>query len=321
MNPLSAIYGAAVGTRNGLYDCGFLKTRRLSQAVVSVGSISAGGAGKTPFVILLGELLKQRGIAFDVLSRGYGRKSRGALVVDAQGSAIEFGDEPLLIARRLGCPVIVGESRYDAGVLAEQKFQSQIHILDDGFQHRSLARDFDIVLLTPQDCDDQLLPGGRLREPIASLNRADVVGWSGSDKPPVSGNRVWRIRRSTTVSDAPSNPIVFCGIARPQTFLDQLKLAAIAPAGFKAYRDHHPYSAIDVQDLLALRDRQRANGFVTTEKDAVNLGAALTQLGKVAVANVKMEIVEPADALDTMLRVIAERKPASMRESLTGKSR
>ena len=218
MNPLSAAYGAVVGTRNHLYDRGLLRVRRLSRPVVSVGSISAGGAGKTPFVIFLGELLKQRGIVFDVLSRGYGRKSRGVLVVDSDGPASQFGDEPLLIARRLGCPVIVGESRYEAGILAEQKFQTQIHILDDGFQHRSLARDFDIALLTPQDCDDQLLPGGRLREPLGSLQRADAVVWSGSEEPPVSVKRLWRIRRSVSFSGAPSNPVVFCGIARRKRF-------------------------------------------------------------------------------------------------------
>jgi tetraacyldisaccharide 4'-kinase len=320
VNPLSAIYGTVVGSRNRLYDRGLLKAHKLSRPVVSVGSISAGGAGKTPFVILLGELLKRRGIAFDVLSRGYGRKSRGVLVVDGDGRPAEFGDEPLLIARRLGCPVIVGESRYEAGILAEKKFQSQIHILDDGFQHRSLARDFDIALLTPEDCVDQLLPGGRLREALASLQRADVVVWSGSGEPTLSGKGVWRIRRSLSLSGVPLHPVVFCGIARPQAFLDQVKIAGVVPAAFKAYRDHHSYSPGDVQELLVLRDRNKANGFVTTEKDAINLGGGMAQLGTVAVAKVVVELIEPADALDTMLRVIAVRKPSSMRESLTGKA-
>ncbi|HEY4053393.1 MAG TPA: tetraacyldisaccharide 4'-kinase [Terriglobales bacterium] len=320
MNPLSAIYGAVVGMRNGLYDRGLLEARKLSRPVLSVGSISAGGAGKTPFVMLLGELLKQRGISFDVLSRGYGRKSRGVLVVDRDGRPAEFGDEPLLIARRLGCPVMVGKSRYEAGVLAEERFGSQMHILDDGFQHRSLARDFEIVMLTPQDCDDRLLPRGRLREPLASLERADAVVWSGSGEAPLSGKRVWRVRRSLSLSGPPSKPIVFCGIARPQMFLDQLKIAGVVPAAFKAYRDHHSYSPGDVQELLALRDRHKANGYVTTEKDAINLGGGMAQLGTVAVATVVMELTDPADALDAMLRVIAGRKPSSMRESLTGKA-
>ena len=124
-----------------------LRSHRLERPVVSVGNLSVGGSGKTPFVIALGELLKARGIPFDVLSRGYGRKTNGVLVVEPDGQARDFGDEPLLIARRLSVPVIVGESRYEAGRVAENKFQSQLHILDDGFQHRSLARDFDIVLI------------------------------------------------------------------------------------------------------------------------------------------------------------------------------
>ncbi len=175
MNPLTGVYGAATALRNTLFDRGVLSSRRLQQPVVSVGNLSVGGSGKTPFVIALGELLKARGIRFDVLSRGYRRKTRGVLVVETDGNAADFGDEPLLIARRLGVPVIVGESRYEAGRLAEQKFQTQLHILDDGFQHRSLARDFDIVLMTERDFDDRLLPSGRLREPLSSLRRADAI--------------------------------------------------------------------------------------------------------------------------------------------------
>jgi tetraacyldisaccharide 4'-kinase len=175
MNPLTGLYGAVSALRNTLFDRGVLPLRRLEQPVVSVGNLSVGGSGKTPFVIALGELLKARGIRFDVLSRGYGRKTRGVLVVEKNGAAADFGDEPLLIARRLGVPVIVGESRYAAGRIAEQKFESQLHILDDGFQHRSLARDFDMVLMTERDLDDRLLPSGRLREPLSSLARADAI--------------------------------------------------------------------------------------------------------------------------------------------------
>ena len=124
MNPLSALFGAGVGIRNRLYDRGSLRINRLQGPVISVGSISAGGAGKTPFVIMLGELLKRRGIAFDVLSRGYGRQTKGVMLVDPSGSPQEFGDEPLLIARKLGVPVIVGEDRYAAGQFAEREIRA-----------------------------------------------------------------------------------------------------------------------------------------------------------------------------------------------------
>src|SRR5580700_5922137 len=160
VTPLSFLYGAVIGGRNALYERRILRSRALLGPVVSVGNISAGGAGKTPFVILLGELLKARGIRFDVLSRGYGRGSRGVLMVDPGGLAPEFGDEPLLIARKLQVPVIVGEDRHEAGRFAESRFGPEIHLLDDGFQHRRLARDFDIVLVTPEETRDRLLPSG-----------------------------------------------------------------------------------------------------------------------------------------------------------------
>lgn len=311
MNPLGAIYGGVTLLRNHLYDRRLLVARRLARPVISVGNISAGGSGKTPFVILLGELFAKQGIQFDVLSRGYGRATRGVLVVDPAGSARDFGDEPLLIATSLKCPVIVGASRYDAGVLAESKFDTAFHILDDGFQHRSLARDFDIVLLTSDDLRDQLLPAGRLREPLSSLRRADAIVASDGfesvrlpfDKP------IWRLRRSLVI---PENlwikkPIAFCGIARPERFIAQLRAAGIRPVAEKFYRDHHRYTARDIDHLLAMKNRYAADGFVTTEKDKMNLGPLYSRLAPIVFPPLQLELVGPADALDTMLRVIAER--------------
>lgn len=311
MSLLAGLYGSLVSTRNHLYDSGVLRARKLAGQVVSVGNISAGGAGKTPFVILLGELLKQGGVPFNVLSRGYGRQTRGVLLVDANGSAAEFGDEPLLIARRVGCPVIVGESRYGAGLLAEHKFGPHLHILDDGFQHRSLARDFDIVLITPEDLKDDLLPTGRLRELPQSLRRANAVVLSGdldASRLPISGSSVWRIRRDMQISSIPTRPLVFCGIARPQAFVQQLRSKGVGPVAEKFYRDHHLYSDSDVEDLLRRKAQNRADGFITTEKDAVNLGSRICSLDPVAIAQVTMEIVEPAEAVDTLLRLVHARK-------------
>lgn len=311
MNFLSAIYGGVAGARNALYDRQILRSRRLQGPVISVGNLSAGGTGKTPFVILLGELLKTRGIKFDVLSRGYGRSSKGVRLVDPAGLPQEFGDEPLLIARKLQIPVIVGEDRYQAGRFAESKFGPQLHLLDDGFQHRSLARDFDIVLVTPQDAADRLLPAGRLREPLVSLARADVVvlaSGASADSFPIRQKSVWRVRRGITVVNVPSRPVVFCGIARPQNFVLQLRAANIEPVAEAFYRDHHGYTEKDVRELLELKRRSEAAGFVTTEKDAVNLGGYLSALEPVAVVPVNMELADAPNALDTVLHKIAERK-------------
>ena len=311
MNPLSSLFGLGVRARNALYDRGLARAQRLRGPVVSIGNLSVGGSGKTPFVLLLGELLQARGLKFDILSRGYGRTTRGVALVDPAGSPRDFGDEPLLIARRLNVPVIIGESRYAAGVLAEQKFGPQLHLLDDGFQHRSLARDFDIVLVTPEDVRDRLLPGGRLREPLTSLRRADAVVLASGASPeafPLDQKLVWRARRGIVPIDVPVRPVVFCGIARPKNFVAQLRTAGFEPVAEAVYRDHHAYTDQDIRDLLDLRQRSEADGFVTTEKDAVNLGGYMAALSPLAVVPVKMELTDAANAVDTMLARIAERR-------------
>jgi tetraacyldisaccharide 4'-kinase len=320
VNPLTELYGAVTSLRNTLFDRGVLSSRRLEQPVVSVGNLSVGGSGKTPFVIALGELLKARDIRFDVLSRGYGRKTRGVLVVEGDGKASDFGDEPLLIARRLGVPVVVGESRYEAGRVAERKFQSQLHILDDGFQHRSLARDFDIVLMTERDLRDRLLPSGRMREPLSSLARADAIVLPRGlplESRMLARKLFWRIERELLLTNPPSRPVVFCGIARPEQFFTQVRAAGITPAAEIIFRDHHAYDLDDIQALIRASRDSQADGFLTTEKDAINLGA-IQQLGPnqhgldpLAVAQLKLMIDHPTDVVDAILTRIRERKPRS----------
>jgi tetraacyldisaccharide 4'-kinase len=310
LNPASSIYGLAVAGRNVLYERRLLPSKRLQGPVISIGNLSVGGSGKTPFVMLLGELLKARGVRFDVLSRGYGRQTRGALLVDPGGSARDFGDEPLLIARRLEVPVVLGEDRYQAGLLAEREFGPRLHLLDDGFQHRGLARDLDIVLVTADDARDRLLPSGRLREPLASLQRADVIVLTAGASPdlfPTDGKLVWRVRRGIVASNVPPRPVAFCGIARPQNFMLQLRKAGIEPVAEAVYRDHHAYTQHDIRELLALKAQGQAEGFVTTEKDAINLGSYFSALQPIAVVAVKMELADSANAVDTMLRMAGER--------------
>ncbi|MGZ4826756.1 MAG: tetraacyldisaccharide 4'-kinase [Terriglobales bacterium] len=312
---LSGIFGGAVRLRNSLYDAGALPARRLAGPVVSVGNLSVGGSGKTPFVILLGELLKSRGIPFDVLSRGYRRQTGGATIVDPSGLPRDFGDEPLLIARRLQCPVILGEVRYHAGHLAEERFGPRLHLLDDGFQHRQLARDFDIVLVTPDDARERLLPAGRLRESLAALRRADAVVLAGGADPaafPLAAKAVWRVRRSIVTADLPLHPLAFCGIARPQGFFAQLRKAGVDPAAEVVFPDHHAYTEKDLRDLQYVAEQNQAGGFVTTEKDAVNLAGYLAALKPLSVVPVKMELQDAPRALDFMLDTLKRRgKPLS----------
>jgi len=311
MSPLSMVYGAVNGARNLVYDTG-LFSARLRAPVVSVGNISVGGTGKTPFIIYLGEQLKQRGIKFDVLSRGYGRASKGVHVVDPTGSARDFGDEPLLIARKLGVPVIIGESRYHAGLLAEQRFGSHVHLLDDGFQHRQLHRDLDVVLLPNEDIKDKLLPEGRLREPLSSLRRADVVVLDG----PVSRERpltvaapvatLFEVSRKMVLEAEPGKKfIAFCGIARPHGFFAGLRAAAVNVVAERAFRDHHSYTAADIQELQTLRAESGAVGFVTTEKDQINLAGFAEQLRPLAVAKLTVSLERSNELLERIMKLVA----------------
>ena len=289
MNPVSAIFGAGVALRNALYDGGVFNVRKLARPVVSIGNISVGGSGKTPFVIALGELLQQRGIEFDVLSRGYGRTSTEIAVVDPNGMPEQFGDEPLLIARKLRAPVIVGADRYQAGLLAEKQFSSKIHLLDDGFQHRRLHRDFDIVLLPAEDQSGTLLPTGRLREPLSALRRANAIVLPGPAEKPLQAKSVGGARRQIE-SAADGRLITFCGVARPQQFFDALKAAHQEIAGTITFRDHHRYAQRDIDRLLALKKQTSASGFVTTEKDAINLGTLSAQLQPLRTAALRIDL-------------------------------
>lgn len=287
LSPFNPLYRAAIAARNLGYAVGWSRPQRLGWPVVSVGSISAGGAGKTPLVIRLIELFQQREVFVDVLSRGYGRMSRETLRVDPAGSARQFGDEPLLIARKTGAPVFVGASRFAAGQLAERSHSSAgVHILDDGFQHRQLARQADIAIVTARDLADSMLPAGDLREPLSSLSRATFLAVR-ADEPEVAANiraRDWKqpicvFRRELRVQHQGTRLVVFCGIARPGEFFAGAKLALSSEGAevvfCKSFPDHHAYSIADLEGLVRAADECNADGFLTTEKDEMRLDAGL----------------------------------------------
>jgi len=305
--PLVPVYAAALGLKERLERN---PARRLVHPVVSVGSLSAGGAGKTPVVQALVGLLLRRGFSVDVLSRGYGRGATEVERVDPAGSALRFGDEPLLLARETGARVYVGADRYEAGLLAEKEApvgEPLVHLLDDGFQHRKLARAIDIVLLTQRDVEDHLLPAGNLREPLKRLRRADFVVLREEEaailRPVVAqlaGDRaeVWMIRRELGFAEAsvPSRPVAFCGIARPESFFGMLAAVDCVPVKTVAFGDHHVYRERDLDRLLECARRSEADSFVTTEKDAVKFSEVMRQrleeIGPVRVAKLTVAFQE-----------------------------
>jgi tetraacyldisaccharide 4'-kinase len=278
--PLAPLYGIGLAIKKELFELGWLKRKRLQRPVISVGSVSAGGAGKTPMVLMLATLLRQRGYAVRILTRGYRRGSRGVARVEPFDDARWHGDEPVLLAQRSGVPVFVGEDRYVAGVMAEQSETSEklvVFLLDDGFQHRQLARDFDVVLLTKEDVEDKLLPAGNLREPLATVAEADVVVLREEEAEELHDvvvslrtekgkPAIWVVRRQLSLGEGgevalPTMPFAFCGIARPESFTEMLKAQGYEPVETMVFPDHHAYDKGDVARLLERARGCEANGF------------------------------------------------------------
>ena len=319
---LVPVYAAAAAAKNAAYDRGRAKLQQLSWPVVSLGNLSVGGAGKTPLVIRLAQLLAGENVTVDVLSRGYGRSGSGVERVDPEGDAARFGDEPLLIARAAKVPVYVGASRYEAGLLAEGESERGsggvgIHLLDDGFQHRRLARALDIVVVHASDFEEGLLPAGRLREPLASLKRASAIVLRAEDRNLEAELRrreisapVWIQHRKVAVEFV-TRAVAFCGIARPEEFFGALRGQNVDLAATLTLRDHQTYSQREIDRLTRTLRNNTANCFVTTEKDAARLSLAQRmQLENVAPLRVvRLEVsLEDENAIVGQLTSLIMRK-------------
>ncbi len=325
--PLVPIYAAVLQWKRGRFEKGGPRTRRLDDAVISVGSVSSGGAGKTPVVLLLAEVLQRRGYAVRILTRGYGRESKRVERVDPAGDARLYGDEPMLLAQRSGAPVYVGADRYQAGLMARGNPEGKtvVYLLDDGFQHRQLQRDLDVVLLTRKDVDDVLLPAGDLREPLSRTRDADVIviredeaeslhdflSAMTRDKGPPP---IWLIRRrlhfaSRGGATLTRRPLVFCGIARPESFVAMLEAEGWRPAVTMTFKDHHRYEERDIAKLLERAKETGADGFITTEKDAVKLTAEmrgrLERTGPLIVPELDVRLVDEKAALEQMISMVS----------------
>ena len=308
--PLVPLYSAGLAFRELRLQRGWEKVRSLRYPVISIGNLSSGGSGKTPLTIALAKLLSARGFQVDVLSRGYGRRSATSVRVDLNGSADDFGDEPLLIAQEAGIPVFVAPDRYDAGKLAEADAAEdapKIHLLDDGFQHRQLARDINILLLSREDWHDALLPAGNLREPQNAIRRADVIAVPANDAAFASELRawgwtgpLWHLRRHMQVPEIDGPVVAFCGIARPGQFFAGLESRGVRIANRFVFPDHHRYTHADVARLDASAQHTGAAAILTTDKDRVRIGKILPRWPLHAVP-LRTEIEDESAAVDWLL--------------------
>jgi tetraacyldisaccharide 4'-kinase len=314
--PLVPIYRLGLALRELQLRTGLKPVRRLKWPVVSIGNLSTGGAGKTPLTIALAKSLSARGLHVDVLSRGYGRQSALPLLVDPGGTAREFGDEPLVIAREANVPIYVAPERYEAGLLAERDAtgQSGIHLLDDGFQHRQLARDVDILLLDGTEWStEHLLPAGNLRESFSALQRATVVAVTAPGGPLLekwlrSNGRwqgpIWRLRRFMEIPPLDGPVAAFCGIARPDQFFQGLESAGVKLASRTAFADHHNYTASDLARIESAAGKAGAIALLTTEKDRVRIGALFSNLSaplSLKTVQLRIEIEDESAAIDWLI--------------------
>ena len=317
--PFTPLYAAGVAVRNLGIERGWEPVRRLQWPVVSIGNLSTGGAGKTPLVIALARLIAGAGFHVDVLSRGYGRQSQTVARVSPTGTAEEFGDEPLLIARDADVPVYVAPLRFDAGKRAEEEGQNagdeghkpSLHILDDGFQHRQLHRDVDILLLNREDWLDDLLPAGNLREALHAAKRANVIAIP-ADEPALEDvlrawgwqGPVWRLHRHMEVPAIDGPVAAFCGIARPEQFFRGLASAGLHVVTRIVFHDHHHYTRDDVRQVVDAARAVRAGAFLTTEKDYIRLAALMAAFPATVplkTARLRIEIEDEAAALDWLM--------------------
>jgi len=311
--PLVPVYRLSLALRTFQLRAGLRPAQRLRWPVVSIGNLSTGGAGKTPLTITLAKALAARGVHISVLSRGYGRRrSTLPLLVDPGGTAEQFGDEPLLIARAAQVPVFVAAERYQAGLLAERAAPSGLHLLDDGFQHRQLARDVDILLLSSEDLADHLLPAGNLREPSRAAARADVIAIP-ADAPELEAEiksrgwqaAIWRLHRRMDVPQIDGPVAAFCGIARPEQFFAGLESAGVRLAERFAFPDHHRYTANDLERIAAAAQKAGAAALLTTGKDRARLGAMTESFPAtipLRTAPLHIEIADEAEVISGLLR-------------------
>jgi tetraacyldisaccharide 4'-kinase len=331
--PFSAGFRFGVALRHAGYRRGWFKTRCLSRPVVSVGNLTLGGTGKTPLVVCVANILLRRGWKPSILTRGYGRSSKEEMIVVAPGSdrranAREVGDEPALLARALPeVPLIMCADRFRGGQAAEERFQVDAHILDDGFQHLALARDVDLLALdaTQPISDWRVLPAGRQREPLSALRRAQIIVLTRTDSadPKSLEELVGRVHPAAKVfrsrtnllgwRDACSDAAVstegiraqkvaaFCGIGNPRAFFADLRRWGFSLVAEDAFPDHHVYTGKEIQQLVEDARKNGAAALLTTQKDAVKFPGDWTPQLPILACEIETQIAAAEEFERTLL--------------------
>lgn len=270
--PLSWIYCAGMQLRRVAYRSGLKRVRRLPVPVIVVGNISVGGTGKTPLVLWLAGVLKRAGFVPGIITRGYGGNTTVPTEVTIDAQPARVGDEPLLLARRAGCPVFAGRDRAAAAQALLQRHPCDVILSDDGLQHYALARTVEIAVIdgVRRFGNGRCLPAGPLREPQARLRQVDACVTNGSAAPGEWGMRLletgfYNLRNPETHVDAGyfrGRPVhAVAGIGHPQRFFEQLRRLGLEIIEHP-FPDHHRFHIADLRF-------DHGDTIVMTEKDAI----------------------------------------------------
>ena len=333
--PLALLYGNAARVRAGLYKSGVVDSYKSSIKVVSVGNLTLGGSGKTPLVMELARSFMENGLKPAIITRGYGGRIKdGAVVVKADSDPADMGDEPVMMAAMTpDVPVIKSPRRKDGAEMAETVYNADIVLLDDGFGHLGIGRDFDILVVDAARGfgNGEVVPYGPLREPLSQLKRADCVVVTGSEKE--SGARLSNIKKivetrapgmevitavyktvglvkkgddipESTETIAGEKVVAFSGIGNPLSFTDTLEKIGVDPVESIEWPDHHYYTDEDLARVADAVSKHKARYAVTTEKDLARLAGKRPRGTEVVAPRINLEV----DRLEWMIDNILEKK-------------
>jgi len=331
--PFGWLYGAVLQIRNWLYDWNILGSLRFPVPVIAVGNITAGGTGKTPFTIYLAQKLSERFKRIAIVSRGYGRTSSGVRLVAAKGPFYlpvqQAGDEPFLIARALPQAVVIVAEKRALGIrLALDKFQADLILLDDAFQHRSVQRDLNILLINGQEAwqGNFPMPAGTLREFTFNYKRAQMIIFTkleSGQAAPMTPQKIPFFTATSRLSDVSDREnhiigtvaslkgqkiLAFSGIAHPHTFTDALKEQGVLVVRGQGFKDHHAFTTTDMQRLQKLAQEAGAVALFCTEKDMVKIQYIDRSTSSLPVYAVRLEMqVQPEEQfLETTFNYLRE---------------